>query len=82
MLKPIASWLAVALGLTGLASAQGAETQARLNWRRSSLPSSTVSTVHWAWLIDIEGYSTQRQDKGFLLIMGYRSPGWLIPAFR
>ena len=26
MLKPIASWLAVALGLTGLASAQGAET--------------------------------------------------------
>ena len=70
MLKPIASWLAVALGLTGLASAQGAETLSEAELAAQLVAQfDRIHSPLGLGLIDVEGYSTQRQDEGFLLII-------------
>ena len=70
MLKPIASWLAVALGLTGLASAQGAETSSEAELAAQLVAQfDRIHSPLGLGLIDVEGYSTQRQDEGFLLVI-------------
>lgn len=70
MLKPIASWLAVALGLTGLASAQGVETLSEAELAAQLVAQfDRIHSPLGLGLIDVEGYSTQRQDEGFLLII-------------
>lgn len=70
MLKPITSWLAVALGLTGLASAQGAETSSEAELAAQLVAQfDRIHSPLGLGLIDVEGYSTQRQDEGFLLVI-------------
>ena len=70
MLKPIASWLAVALGLTGLASAQGTETSSEAELAAQLVAQfDRIHSPLGLGLIDVEGYSTQHQDEGFLLVI-------------